>query len=182
MAQGRFREDLYHRLSVFPLNVPSLRERIDDIPLLSGFILNNIKGKIGTNNVRVSKTVMHKLMQYDWPGNVRELQHVLMRAALRAAANADGKVAIIEPRHLGMDFTDDSSDMDSGAADHVEGGKRVSLVVTEGKSFNDLLGDFQRQLITQAMEDNDHVWAKAARQLKLDRGNLYRQAKRLGLT
>ena len=182
VAQGRFREDLYHRLSVFPLNVPSLRERIDDIPLLSGFILNNIKGKIGTNNVRVSKTVMHKLMQYDWPGNVRELQHVLMRAALRAAANADGKVAIIEPRHLGMDFTDDSSDMDSGAADHVEGGKRVSLVVTEGKSFNDLLGDFQRQLITQAMEDNDHVWAKAARQLKLDRGNLYRQAKRLGLT
>ena len=129
---------------------------------------------------------MHKLMQYDWPGNVRELQHVLMRAALRAAANADGKVAIIDPRHLGMDFNDESDNLDKGNSQNnsgdFDGGKLVSLMVTENKSFNDLLGDFQRQLITQAMEDNDHVWAKAARQLKLDRGNLYRQAKRLGLT
>jgi len=173
VAQGRFREDLYHRLSVFPLNVPPLRERIDDIPQLSGFILNNIKGKIGTNNVRVSKTAMHQLMQYDWPGNVRELQHVLMRAALRAAASAEGKAAVIELKHLGLDFVADSADERSSI---------TPLISTENKSFNEILSDFQRQLITQAMEDNDHVWAKAARQLQLDRGNLYRQAKRLGLT
>ncbi|PKH88086.1 nitric oxide reductase transcriptional regulator NorR [Colwellia sp. Bg11-28] len=173
VAQGRFREDLYHRLSVFPLNVPSLRERIDDIPQLSGFILNNIKGKIGTNNVRVSKTAMHQLMQYDWPGNVRELQHVLMRAALRAAASAEGKVAVIELKHLGSDFVADIA---------VESGSITPVISTDNKSFNEILSDFQRQLITQAMEDNDHVWAKAARQLQLDRGNLYRQAKRLGLT
>ena len=173
VAQGRFREDLYHRLSVFPLNVPPLRERIDDIPQLSGFILNNIKGKIGTNNVRVSKTAMHQLMQYDWPGNVRELQHVLMRAALRAAASAEGKAAVIELKHLGLDFVAHSAE---------ESGSITPLISTENKSFNEILSDFQRQLITQAMEDNDHVWAKAARQLQLDRGNLYRQAKRLGLT
>jgi anaerobic nitric oxide reductase transcription regulator len=173
VAQGRFREDLYHRLSVFPLNVPPLRERIDDIPQLSGFILNNIKGKIGTNNVRVSKTAMHQLMQYDWPGNVRELQHVLMRAALRAAASAEGKAAVIELKHLGLDFVADSAE---------ESGSITPLISTENKSFNEILSDFQRQLITKAMEDNDHVWAKAARQLQLDRGNLYRQAKRLGLT
>ena len=173
VAQGRFREDLYHRLSVFPLNVPPLRERIDDIPPLSGFILNNIKGKIGTNNVRVSKTAMHQLMQYDWPGNVRELQHVLMRAALRSAASAEGKVAVIELKHLGSDFVADSV---------VESGSITPVMSTDNKSFNEILSDFQRQLITQAMEDNDHVWAKAARQLQLDRGNLYRQAKRLGLT
>ena len=81
-----------------------------------------------------------------------------------------------------VSFNDDNTDVNNTAANHAEADKRVSLVVTEDKSFNDLLGDFQRQLITQAMEDNDHVWAKAARQLKLDRGNLYRQAKRLGLT
>ena len=150
-----------------------MRERIDDIPQLSGFILNNIKGKIGTNNVRVSKTAMHQLMQYDWPGNVRELQHVLMRAALRAAASAEGKAAVIELKHLGLDFVAHSAE---------ESGSITPLISTENKSFNEILSDFQRQLITQAMEDNDHVWAKAARQLQLDRGNLYRQAKRLGLT
>ena len=56
------------------------------------------------------------------------------------------------------------------------------LISTENKSFNEIVTDFQRQLITQVMEENDHVWAKAARQLQLDRGNLHRQAKRLGLT
>ncbi len=56
------------------------------------------------------------------------------------------------------------------------------VISTDNRSFNDIVADFQRQLITQAMEENDHVWAKAARQLQLDRGNLYRQAKRLGLT
>nr|WP_274620287.1 nitric oxide reductase transcriptional regulator NorR [Colwellia maritima] len=173
VAQGRFREDLYHRLSVFPLKVPALRERIDDIPLLSGFILHNLKGKIGTNNVRVSKSAMHQLLQYDWPGNVRELQHVLMRAALRAAATTSGKVGVIEINHLGLDFvvnnTDDSNNI-------------TPAITTDNKSFTEIVAEFQRQLITQAMEENDHVWAKAARQLQLDRGNLYRQAKRLGLT
>ena len=55
-------------------------------------------------------------------------------------------------------------------------------IVTENKSYNEIVSDFQRQLISQTMEENDNVWAKAARQLQLDRGNLYRQAKRLGLT
>jgi len=96
-----------------------------------------------------------------------------MRSALRAAANADGKVGVIELKHLGLDFVADSPDESTSIAPSIS---------TENKSFNEILTDFQRQLITQAMEDNDHVWAKAARQLQLDRGNLYRQAKRLGLT
>jgi anaerobic nitric oxide reductase transcription regulator len=198
VAQGRFREDLYHRLSVFPLNVPPLRDRIDDIPLLSGFILKNIKGKIGTNNVRMSKTVLHKLMQYDWPGNVRELQHVLMRAALRAAANTKGKVGVIELKHLGLEFVEQNQAVKSQRTEKIANQKPgddqdfdtnemrsnniAPLISTENKSYNEILSDFQRQLITQAMDENDHVWAKAARQLQLDRGNLYRQAKRLGLT
>ena len=174
VAEGRFREDLYHRLSVFPLNVPPLRERIDDIAHLSGFILNNLKGKIGASNVRVSKAAMQKLCSYDWPGNVRELQHVLMRAALRAAASSKGKVGIIEPQHLGlaMELSAEEKSVNDSTA-------KVSL---EGRSYHDIMADFQRQVITKAMDENDQVWAKAARQLKLDRGNLYRQAKRLGLT
>jgi len=173
VANGNFREDLYHRLSVFPLKVPSLRERIDDIPLLCGFILNSLKGKIGPNNIRVSKTSMHKLEQYDWPGNVRELQHVLMRAGLRASISAVGGASIIEPKHLGLDSNIEITDNNESEA---------TLIDIENKSFNEAVADFQRHLINQAMDQNDNVWAKAARQLQLDRGNLYRQAKRLGLT
>ena len=177
VAQGRFREDLYHRLSVFPLNVPPLRARLDDIPQLSGFILNDIKGKIGTSNVRVSKEAMHQLMTYDWPGNVRELQHVLMRAALRSAAAAKGKVGVIEPKHLGLEASSEESSVNKEQAETSQ-----DIFDINDRSFNDVVADFQRQLINKTMAENDNVWAKAARALKLDRGNLYRQAKRLGLT
>lgn len=172
VSQGRFREDLYHRLSVFPLKVPPLRERIEDIPQLCGFIFNGVKGKISTSHVRLNKPAMNKLLQYDWPGNVRELQHVLMRAALRAAASSNNKLAIIEPVHLGLDVTSD---------DELSQQLIGSLVNTEDKSYNDIVMEFQRQLISQTMKENNNVWAKTARQLQLDRGNLYRQAKRLGL-
>jgi anaerobic nitric oxide reductase transcription regulator len=173
VSKGNFREDLYHRLSVFPLKIPSLRERIDDISLLCGFIVNSLKGKIGSNNVRVSKMSMNKLEQYDWPGNVRELQHVLMRAALRASVNAKGKASVIEPEHLGLD---------SLVQVPVNNAPPPLSIVVEDKPFNEVVADFQRQVIKQALDENDNVWAKAARQLQLDRGNLCRQAKRLGLT
>jgi len=168
VEQGRFREDLYHRLSVFPLKVPALKERLDDIPRLANHILHNIKGKIGTNEVTVGTKAMQQLMSYDWPGNVRELQHVLMRAALRAAATSPDRSGEIAPSHLGLD-----------AINNVAENEQV--IDIGDKPYNDLLGDFQRKLITKAMEENDFVWAKAARALQLDRGNLYRQAKRLGI-
>ena len=186
VEQGRFREDLYHRLRVFPLHIPALRERIDDIPQLGSFILNNIKDKLGSNGVRIGKPAMHLLMQYDWPGNVRELQHVLMRAALRTNAsnndlnlnrNKTDNKGIIEPLHLGLDLT--RSDLNPN---HNHQKQEIILPITaDNKPFNDVVADFQRQLIVKALANNGHVWAKAARELQLDRANLHRLAKRLGV-
>ncbi|MEH6443488.1 MAG: nitric oxide reductase transcriptional regulator NorR [Oceanospirillaceae bacterium] len=173
VAKGNFREDLYYRLSVYPLKVPSLRERIDDIPLLCGFILNSFKSKIGTDNVRVNKAAMQALEQYDWPGNVRELQHVLMRAGLRASMNSSGDASIIEPKHLGLEALTSTTNLAQ---------KEAPPITSDNKAFNEAVADFQRQMISQAMAENNNVWAKAARQLQLDRGNLHRQAKRLGIT
>jgi len=100
---------------------------------------------------------------------------VLMRGALRASVGLAGKVSVIESKHLGFEFmTDRQVESDNEGVS--------ALISTENKSYNEIVTDFQRQLITQVMEENDHVWAKAARQLQLDRGNLHRQAKRLGLT
>lgn len=175
VEQGRFREDLYHRLSVFPLHIPALRERIDDIPQLGSFILNNIKGKLGSNSVRIGKSAMHLLMQYDWPGNVRELQHVLMRAALRAAAGTSDNRGIIEPVHLGLEFT---------RANNTQ--KQLTTLIADtdsnNKSLNEIVADFQRQIIIKTLAKHGNTWAKAARELQLDRANLYRLAKRLGVS
>ncbi len=80
--KGKFREDLYYRLHVFPVNIPPLRDRIDDIPLLSNFLIRQIRKRIGKEITGISKATMNKLKKYHWPGNIRELENVLERAAV----------------------------------------------------------------------------------------------------
>lgn len=81
---GRFRMDLYYRLNVFPLEVPPLRERVSDIPLLVGHLLRKLARKLGKNLQAVSPRTMDRLMRHPWPGNVRELENVLECAAILA--------------------------------------------------------------------------------------------------
>lgn len=81
-----FREDLYYRLNVFPLQLPPLRERLEDIPLLVHFLANKLAPRIGRRVERVSKETMERLLTYPWPGNVRELENVLERAIILANA------------------------------------------------------------------------------------------------
>jgi formate hydrogenlyase transcriptional activator len=81
---GGFRSDLFYRLNVFPLTLPSLRERREDIPLLVDHFLSGFSRKLGKPLERLSKATMERLLRYDWPGNVRELLHVIERAAILA--------------------------------------------------------------------------------------------------
>jgi transcriptional regulator with GAF, ATPase, and Fis domain len=80
MAEGRFREDLYYRLSVFPIRVPPLRDRREDVPLLVWSIINRRQRALGRRITDVPKRAMQALTAYDWPGNVRELENVVERA------------------------------------------------------------------------------------------------------
>jgi len=80
--QGAFRNDLYYRLSVFPIEAASLRQRKEDIPLLISHTLESLSGRLGKKFERVSDSSLKQLMKYDWPGNIRELQNVLERAAI----------------------------------------------------------------------------------------------------
>ena len=82
MAEGRFREDLYYRLSVFPIDLPPLRARRDDIPLLVWSVINRRQRALGRQITNVPKRVMKSLTAYDWPGNVRELENVIERALI----------------------------------------------------------------------------------------------------
>jgi transcriptional regulator with GAF, ATPase, and Fis domain len=82
IAEGRFREDLYYRLAVFPMLVPALRERREDIPLLVWSIIERRGRELGRKIERVPRRVMDALVGYDWPGNVRELENVIERALI----------------------------------------------------------------------------------------------------
>jgi PAS domain S-box-containing protein len=82
VREKRFREDLYYRLNVFPIRLPPLRERRDDIPLLVHFLLNRFVSRVGKPLDGVSRETMRRLQEYPWPGNVRELENVLERAVI----------------------------------------------------------------------------------------------------
>jgi transcriptional regulator with GAF, ATPase, and Fis domain len=80
----KFRSDLYYRLSVFPIELPSLAERSDDIPLLAEHLLSQLARRLGRPEPRLTLANVQELQRYDWPGNIRELQHVLERALITA--------------------------------------------------------------------------------------------------
>src|SRR4029077_10406622 len=82
VARGSFREDLYYRLNVFPVRLPPLRERLEDLPLLVEYLVQRYAAKIGKRLRHVSKPTLDLLQSYSWPGNVRELQNVIERAVV----------------------------------------------------------------------------------------------------
>lgn len=82
IAEGKFRQDLYYRLNVFPISLPPLRERQDDIPLLVHYFVTRYAAKIGRQLSRIPKETMQRLVAYPWPGNVRELENVIERAVI----------------------------------------------------------------------------------------------------
>lgn len=84
VKKGRFRQDLYYRLNVFPILMPPLRDRLEDIPLLVNLFINRFNRKLGKKIERIPADVMKVLQDYDWPGNVRELENVIERAAVNS--------------------------------------------------------------------------------------------------
>ena len=84
VASGRFRTDLYYRLSVYPIHLPALRERVEDIPSLVWFFIQRHQRDLGRRITKVPKGVMSALQQHTWPGNVRELENVIERAMIRS--------------------------------------------------------------------------------------------------
>lgn len=167
---GRFRADLYHRLSVYPLHVPPLRERREDVPILAGYFLDAAGLRLGVRRLRLARAAAAALLAYDWPGNVRELEHLLLRAALRAGRPDDD--AVIGVDHLGLAepaVLAPPAGVDPPAA--------PSVVVP----LRDAVDDYTRRLIRQTLVESGGSWAGAARQLGTPRANLHRVGMRLGL-
>jgi formate hydrogenlyase transcriptional activator len=85
--EGKFRADLYYRLNIFPVSLPPLRDRREDIPLLAVHFIQKLSKKLGAKITTVSKHVLEQIMDYDWPGNIRELEHVIERSILLSDDN-----------------------------------------------------------------------------------------------
>ncbi|EHH2473397.1 nitric oxide reductase transcriptional regulator NorR [Vibrio vulnificus] len=171
---GRFRTDLYHRLSVFPLHVPPLREREEDVILLAGFFAEQFRGKLGLHSVRLSPSLVAELREYHWPGNVRELEHAIKRAAVLAKA----RTPQMDIELISQDFdikTPTSPMMPTVATSQAQHEIHIDIGLKQATDA------FQKQLILRALESNQGNWAATARQLELDSGNLHRLAKRLGI-
>jgi anaerobic nitric oxide reductase transcription regulator len=175
VAQGRFRADLYHRLSVYPLVVPSLRERGRDVLSLAGGFLEENQHRLGARNLRLSPQAKAALLSHAWPGNVRELEHVISRAALRALSE-QGRGARwlgIEPRHLALDS------QAAPAVALVAQAPESSPPMHEAGSLREATEAFQRQWIEAALRRHEGSLARAARDAGMDRSNFHRLLRKL---
>ncbi|MDR2012540.1 MAG: nitric oxide reductase transcriptional regulator NorR, partial [Rhodanobacter sp.] len=105
VRDGSFRADLYHRLSVYPIPIPPLRERGGDVLLLAGRFLERNRARLGLRGLRLSPHAEEALRHYPWPGNVRELEHVISRAALKSVSRGANRndIVTLEPGMLDLD-------------------------------------------------------------------------------
>ena len=171
---GQFRADLYHRLSVFPITVPALRERQEDIALLSGFFCERCRSQLGLGSLALSKAALALLQRYPWPGNVRELEHAIHRAAVLARAEQGLGEVLLTPNYFNLE----------GSAQLASQAPQASATATSaalGVGLRDATDEFQGQLIRQTLENFAGNWSATARHLQIDSGNLHRLAKRLGI-
>jgi anaerobic nitric oxide reductase transcription regulator len=177
---GRFRADLFHRLNMYPIHVPPLRERRADIALLAGFFLDLYRRRLGLGPVLLTEAARQALTSADWPGNVRELDHLLGRAVLRAGAgNARGGAVVIGTQLLQLDGPALHA---VGLTDSQRAPTASSVVVpVSGRTLRDTLEETKRTLVVRAIEESGGNWAAAARALGMARSNLHHMAERLGL-
>ena len=160
---GRFREDLFFRLAVFELDLPPLRQRKDDIPVLAQLFIRGNKDSAGTRVAGVSPAALNILMNHDWPGNVRELQNVIQRALVIAN---------------GTEITPEDLPERLRAA---PGGATAAEPETLLESGGGTLEEASRKLVLNALQKHDGNASAAMREMNIGRTRFYRMLKKFGL-
>jgi DNA-binding NtrC family response regulator len=165
VEENRFREDLYYRLKVIPIEIPPLRDRRSDIPLLIHHFLD-VLCKVKKKKIRgISKKVMKALGNYDWPGNVRELENIVERM-----------VILSEDDYL------DLEDLPEKIAQMEKMDQTIQMLIPdEGFSLSNAINEYERQLILNALEKADWVKNRAAKLLNMNRTTLVEKIKKQGI-
>jgi DNA-binding NtrC family response regulator len=161
VEKGAFREDLYFRLNVFPIQLPPLRDRLEDLPALVRHLAERVRPR---NAPAFTDDALEALAAYSWPGNVRELANLIERLSILSGPVVDASAVRLVIRN--------------GSAAAAPAAPAVAL---HGRSLSETLEEVERNLITSALTQALGNMAEAARILQTDRANLYRRMRRLGL-
>lgn len=174
VAEGRYRADFYHRLSVYPLHVPPLRERADDVLMLAGYFLEQNRSRLGLDSLRLTRDAKQALLSYSWPGNIRELEHLIGRSTLKSLGRQTQRPRILSLSAEDLDLVERASALPPATF-------AIPVAQASVSELRHAVDLYQRQLIEASLQRHRHSWASAARELGLDRANLSRLARRLGL-
>lgn len=170
MKKGNFREDLYYRINVYPIFVPPLRKRREDIPALAAFFLGKYNKEYRRKVKAILPQTLDYLMNYEWPGNVRELENILERSFLHAS---DG---VLAAEHLPITITSFKEDLNS--SDSFINLKKVVSLTRQITPLKDL----EKEVLQQAIKLTNYNMSNAALELGIGRTTLYRKLEKYGIT
>jgi Nif-specific regulatory protein len=171
VAEGRFREDLYYRLKVFPLRVPALRERRDDVPLLAAHFLERYTREFGREIAGFSQPALELLKAYDWPGNVRELENEVQRAVIQAEGESFVTPELLSARVRQAETAAEASAVTSSA--EAPENPRATL--------REIMDRFEKRILIQALAAHGNNKTSAAKTLGITREGLHKKLKGFGL-
>ena len=191
IEQGSFREDLYYRLNVFPIEMAPLRERMEDIPVLMNELISRMEHE-KRGSIRFNSAAIMSLCQHDWPGNVRELANLVERMAIMHPYGVIG-VAELPKKFRHVDDEDEQlvsslreamSEREAFANVNLAGSASASnaLLPPEGLDLKDYLGNLEQNLIQQALDDASGVVARAAERLRIRRTTLVEKMRKYGMS
>nr|WP_298173304.1 sigma-54 dependent transcriptional regulator [uncultured Pseudomonas sp.] len=185
---GSFREDLYYRLNVFPIEMAPLRERVEDIPLLMNELISRMEFE-KRGSIRFNSAAIMSLCRHDWAGNVRELANLVERMAIM---HPYGVIGVGELPKKFRHVDDEDEDLTTSLRDELE--ERAAIVAAglpgmdapamlppEGLDLKDYLGNLEQGLIQQALDDASGVVARAAERLRIRRTTLVEKMRKYGM-
>lgn len=184
VAEGTFREDLFYRLNVFPVEVPALRERREDIPLLLNELISRMENE-KRGSIRFNSAAIMSLCRHDWHGNVRELANLVERLAIMHPYGVIGVPELPKKfRHIDVEDEGDellSVPMSLPSEAGLVGVDTPALLPVNGIDLKDYLTNLERSLIQQALDDACGVVARAAEKLRIRRTTLVEKMRKYGL-
>ncbi|MEC7815041.1 MAG: sigma-54 dependent transcriptional regulator [Pseudomonadota bacterium] len=183
IESGNFREDLYYRLNVFPIEMPALRDRVEDIPLLINELISRME-KEKRGSLRMNSAAIMSLCRHDWPGNVRELANLVERLAIMHPYGVIGVQELPKKFRYVDDYDENRPVEDSGMPSTIPGLVGLdapALLPVNGLDLKDYLSNLERQLIQQALDEAGGVVARAAEKLRIRRTTLVEKVRKYGL-
>ena len=170
VREGTFREDLYYRLYVFPISLPPLRDRREDIPLLATHLLGRAGERCGKRVTRIAPDALLLLEQFDWPGNVRQLEAVVERAVIAC----DGDV--VEPRHLPRTLTRQTLPADLSIPR-----TNQEFLALKKRLREQAVADLEREFVLEALQRSNWNVTRAAAEVGIQRPNFQMLMRRHGV-